>query len=65
MLTYALHVYKQNGLDSVNFRAMKDSKSLDLEGQMKGRAGRLGERDDGEDPFLEFTSLTRYHDGDV
>ncbi|KAK9896032.1 Pkinase-domain-containing protein [Cystobasidium minutum MCA 4210] len=54
-----------NGLDTVNFRAMKDSKSLDLEGQMKGRAGRLGERDDGEDPFVEFTSLTRYHDGEV
>lgn len=54
-----------NGLDTVNFRAMKDSKSLDLDAHMKGRAGRAGDRDDGEDPFVEFTSLTRHHDGDV
>lgn len=55
----------QNGLDTVNFRAIKDSKSLDLEGAMKGTAGRAGDKDDGEDPFVEFSSLTRHHDGDI
>lgn len=53
-----------NGLDTINFRNMKDSKSLDLDGQMKGKAGRAGTNDDGEDPFIEFSSLTRQHDGD-
>jgi protein-serine/threonine kinase len=53
-----------NGLDTVNFRNMKDSKSLDLDGQMRGKAGKAGTTDDGEDPFVDFSSLTRQHDGD-
>lgn len=53
-----------NGLDTVNFRAIKDSKSLDLDGQMKGKAGKANTRDDGEDPFIDFSSLTRQHDGE-
>ena len=60
-----LWVTSQNGLDTINFRAMKDSRSLDLEGQIKGTAGRAHDRDDGEDPFIEFSSLTRWHDGDL
>lgn len=69
MLAYhrdkVLTQFAQNGVDTINFRPMKESKSLDLDGSMKAQAGRAYQSDDGEDPFSEFSSLTRHHDGEL
>ena len=64
-----------NGADAVNFRSMKESKSLQLEtqggGQGPGTPGGLGAEDgleplpEGErDLFGAFSSVTLKHDGD-
>lgn len=61
-----------NGVDTINFRPLRESKSLDLDGQIKAVAGSRtahhGESADDSvvpDPFSDFTSITRSHDGDL
>ncbi|KEI36618.1 uncharacterized protein L969DRAFT_90593 [Mixia osmundae IAM 14324] len=56
-----------NGVDAVNFRTIRDSKSLDLEGQIRAVAGNGGPiTEEASDPvqpnpFIDFTSLTLHH----
>ncbi|KAL1967937.1 hypothetical protein VTN77DRAFT_2354 [Rasamsonia byssochlamydoides] len=61
----------RNGLDTVNFRNVKDSNSVDLGGsstsKMKGvplDSGLATPGGEGPDPFEEFNSVTLHHDGD-
>lgn len=46
---------------------MKESHSLDMDADIKAKAGKAHAQaqDDGEDPFIEFSSLTRHHDGEM
>ncbi|OAA69448.1 Serine/threonine-protein kinase domain protein [Cordyceps fumosorosea ARSEF 2679] len=57
------------GIDTVNFRNVKESESVDISGakQMKGVPLDSGLSTPGNeiaDPFLEFNSVTLHHDGD-
>ncbi|RSL64205.1 Serine/threonine-protein kinase nrc-2 [Fusarium sp. AF-6] len=57
------------GIDTVNFRNVKESESVDLSGSraMKGvplDSGLATPGGDIADPFLEFNSVTLHHDGD-
>lgn len=59
----------QNGVDTVNFRSVRDSKSLDqfraVAGSPKVRTpGGTHEFDTDENPFQDFNSVTRAMDGD-
>ncbi|EJT97592.1 Pkinase-domain-containing protein [Dacryopinax primogenitus] len=70
-----------NGIDAVNFRMMRDSKSLDLESQViAATAGRpvpgtpglnepdgmdIGKSSSQEDLFQGFSSITLLHDGEA
>ena len=52
-----------NGVDTVNFRHLKESHSLHLEGVAgAGKGLELGPLDD--DLFEAFSSVTLHHDGD-
>lgn len=56
------------GVDTVNFRNVKESESVDISGSrpMKGVPldSGLSTPGDGSDPFEEFNSVTLHHDGD-
>lgn len=57
------------GIDTVNFRNVKESESVDLSGSraIKGvplDSGLATPGADIADPFLEFNSVTLHHDGD-
>lgn len=56
------------GIDTVNFRNVKESESVDISGSrpMKGVPldSGLATPGDGSDPFEEFNSVTLHHDGD-
>lgn len=60
-----------NGVDTVNFRAIRDSLSVDFDSQIKAVAGSraAGQRESNSDavepnPFGDFNSLTLHHVGD-
>ncbi|KIJ56565.1 hypothetical protein M422DRAFT_148965 [Sphaerobolus stellatus SS14] len=54
-----------NGVDAVNFRALRDSGSLDFERQtMGGGTGSVAEELGDEDLFGGFSSVTLKHDGE-
>ncbi|KAK3186424.1 serine/threonine protein kinase, AGC [Lecanicillium sp. MT-2017a] len=57
------------GIDTVNFRNVKESESVDISGakQMKGvplDSGLATPGNEVADPFLEFNSVTLHHEGD-
>lgn len=56
------------GIDTVNFRNVKDSESVDISGsRLQGVPLDSGLATPGaelEDPFSEFNSVTLHHDGD-
>lgn len=57
------------GIDTVNFRNVKESESVDISGarQMPGvplDSGLSTPGNEVPDPFLEFNSVTLHHDGD-
>jgi hypothetical protein len=60
----------QNGIDTINFRTLRESRSLDLDNQIVAVAGSKKAGDDDStdvvvaDPFDGFTSVTLHHDGD-
>lgn len=59
-----------SGVDTVNFRNVKESESVDISGSkpMKAKGvpldSGLETPGDGSDPFEEFNSVTLHHDGD-
>lgn len=59
-----------SGIDTVNFRNVKESESVDISGsrpmKVKGVPldSGLSTPGDGSDPFEEFNSVTLHHDGD-
>ncbi|KAH8925235.1 Pkinase-domain-containing protein [Atractiella rhizophila] len=60
-----------NGIDTVNFRTIRDSKSMDFETHITAKAGARadGQRESEHDavvpnPFGEFSSMTLEHDGE-
>lgn len=63
--------HQGRGIDTVNFRNVKESESVDISGsrpmQFKGvplDSGLSTPGADGTDPFEEFNSVTLHHDGD-
>jgi protein-serine/threonine kinase len=56
-------------IDTVNFRSVKESESVDISGSKLMRIGKGVPLDsglstpDGADPFEEFNSVTLHHDG--
>ena len=60
--------HQGKGIDTSNFRAMRESHSVDLSGtKVKGVPLDSGLKTPGaeiDDPFLEFNSVTLHHDGD-
>lgn len=57
------------GIDTVNFRNVKESESVDISGakQMQGvplDSGLATPGNEVSDPFLEFNSVTLHHEGD-
>lgn len=57
------------GIDTVNFRNVKESESVDISGakQIPGvplDSGLSTPGNEVADPFLEFNSVTLHHDGD-
>jgi len=60
------------GIDTINFRNVKESESVDISGSrpmqqhLKGVPldSGLATPGDGTDPFEEFNSVTLHHDGD-
>ena len=57
------------GIDTVNFRYVKESESVDITGsrQVKGvplDSGLATPGNEAVDPFEEFNSVTLHHDGD-
>lgn len=60
------------GIDTINFRNVKESESVDISGSRPmGPMGKgvavdtgLATPGDGTDPFEEFNSVTLHHDGD-
>jgi hypothetical protein len=62
---------RQNGIDTINFRTLRESRSLDLDNQIVAVAGSklaVEGQDESDvviaDPFDGFTSVTLHHDGD-
>lgn len=59
--------HQGRGIDTVNFRNVKESESVDISGS---RPMKPGARDgstpgtEGPDPFEEFNSITLHHEGD-
>lgn len=56
----------QNGIDAINFRSLRESKSLDLDSQIRAVAGSsklrkedLAADEDTSKLFADFNSLTR------
>jgi len=67
-LRHSAHLCTQNGIDTINFRAIRDSKSIDWDDQIRAVAGSPNahtpgghEADGNENPFSEFSSVTRHH----
>lgn len=63
------HRYKivpamSNGADAVNFRHLRESGSVDFEGQNAGVVVDDGLESSGEDLFGGFSSVTLKHDGE-
>ena len=60
--------HQGKGIDTSNFRNMKESHSVDLSGtKMKGvplDSGLATPGGESSDPFEEFNSVTLLHDGD-
>ena len=57
------------GIDTINFRNVKESESVDISGSRPLGKGvpldsGLATPGDGTDPFEEFNSVTLHHDGD-
>lgn len=53
-----------NGADAVNFRHLRESGSVDFEGQNAGVVVDDGLESSGEDLFGGFSSVTLKHDGE-
>lgn len=63
--------HQGRAIDTVNFRAVKDSGSVDLGGHILGKlkgvpldSGMATPATELADPFLEFNSVTLHHDDD-
>ena len=64
--------HASQGLETLNFRNLKESESVDLSGSRSGTGFKGVPLDSGlttpaneiADPFLEFNSVTLHHDGD-
>lgn len=64
----------QNGIDAVNFRTIRESKSMDFDRQITAVAGSPkvqtpgrgegGEHAVADNPFGDFNSMSRFMDGD-
>lgn len=59
------------GVDTVNFRNVKESESVDISGAKQTNiagvpldSGLATPGNEAADPFLEFNSVTLHHDGD-
>jgi protein-serine/threonine kinase len=67
-----LTLLSQNGIDTINFRTLRESRSLDLDNQIVAVAGSKSAAEGHDesdvvvaDPFDGFTSVTLHHDGDA
>lgn len=63
--------HQGRGIDTVNFRNVKESQSVDISGSKPRNlqgvpldSGLATPGNEVEDPFLEFNSVTLHHDGD-
>lgn len=57
------------GIDTLNFRNVKESESVDISGTRSNKgvpldSGLATPGNEVTDPFLEFNSVTLHHDGD-